>query len=93
MVFKSTGSKKNEPEPRSNFDMVADNRSLWVFGGTNGNHTLNDFWKLDLQSKSWTLIKTENPPEVKSYFIFSPDEDIRWSFIRIIYFYLVGSKT
>ena len=49
---------KDEPEARSNFNMVADGENLYIFGGTNGNHTLNDFWKFSLTSKKWSSIKT-----------------------------------
>lgn len=44
--------------------MVAEGGYLYVFGGTNGQNTLNDFWKFSLSSKRWELIKTENVPEV-----------------------------
>lgn len=44
---------KNSPQPRSNFSMVADGGYLYIFGGTNGEHTLNDFWKFHLTSKKW----------------------------------------
>ncbi len=48
----------NEPEPRSNFSMVVDNDNLIIFGGTNGQNTLNDFWKFSLTQKKWEIIKT-----------------------------------
>jgi hypothetical protein len=33
--------------------MVGHEDALYVFGGTNGIHTLNDFWKFSLKSKTW----------------------------------------
>lgn len=56
LVYES--KDKNEPEPRSNFSMVVEGDYLYVFGGTNGQNTLNDFWKFSLSSKRWELIKT-----------------------------------
>jgi len=33
--------------------MVDYDKSLYIFGGSNGIYTLNDFWKFSLQSKQW----------------------------------------
>ena len=57
--------------------MIANNGSLYIFGGTNGQNTLNDFWKFSLSKKQWECLKTESCPEVKTI-LFSQEEDIRW---------------
>jgi hypothetical protein len=36
------------PVPRSCFGMIGCENVIWVFGGTDGNKTLNDFWKFDI---------------------------------------------
>lgn len=36
--------------------MVAEGQTLWIFGGTNGQKTLDDLWKFDLTQKSWTKV-------------------------------------
>lgn len=54
-VFQSKDSK-DEPEGRSNLSMVGEGQNLYVFGGTNGEKTLNDLWKFNLTEKKWTKI-------------------------------------
>ena len=39
------GGKQEEPEARSDFDMVVHDGSIWMFGGSNGKKTLDDLWK------------------------------------------------
>jgi hypothetical protein len=50
-VYSSSGNK--DPEGRSNCAMVGNDKNLYIFGGSNGVNTLNDFWKFSLQSKQW----------------------------------------
>ena len=45
------GGKSKEPTGRSNFAMVEEKGNLLIFGGTDGNHTLNDMWIFDTKSK------------------------------------------
>jgi hypothetical protein len=33
--------------------MVLHEGDIWLFGGSNGKQTLNDFWKFDLKAKKW----------------------------------------
>lgn len=54
-IFESKGSP-NEPVGRSNFDLVNDGTCLWMFGGIQDHHTLDDFWKFDLKTSSWAKI-------------------------------------
>ena len=42
--------------------MVAINGAIWMFGGTNGNSTLNDMWKFDLAGKKWECVETKDTP-------------------------------
>ena len=44
--------------------MVELDGGLWVFGGTNGTHTLNDMWKFDLANKQWKSVESKDTPEV-----------------------------
>ncbi len=53
-----------ELQGRSNFDIVCHQDEFYIFGGTNGTHTLNDLWKYSLASKKWTNIEQKNIPEV-----------------------------
>lgn len=34
-----------EPEGRSDFDMTVYGGNIWLFGGSNGKRTLDDFWR------------------------------------------------
>ena len=43
------GGQNNEPQGRSDFDMVIHDGSIWLFGGSNGKITLNDLWKFDFK--------------------------------------------
>lgn len=45
-----------EPQPRSCAAMVAYKDLLWIFGGSNGSKTLNDFWKFDVKLGQWQKI-------------------------------------
>lgn len=63
VVFDGSG-KAVAPEPRSNFAMTNDGENIWIFGGTNGIHTLNDFWKFDPAKNCWAKVEAENQPEV-----------------------------
>jgi len=44
--------------------MVAYGDNLYIFGGTNGEKTLDDMWKFDLKARNWQKIQCEAPPEV-----------------------------
>lgn len=44
--------------------MVVHEENIWLFGGSNGKQTLNDFWKFNLKSKQWEKIITKDCPEV-----------------------------
>ncbi len=54
-VWEGKGTE-NEPEGRSNCAMVGYDQCLYVFGGSNGVYTLNDFWKFSLTNKQWQKI-------------------------------------
>lgn len=49
-TFKST---EKEPEGRSNCAMVGHSDFVYIFGGSNGVFTLNDFWRFSLKNKQW----------------------------------------
>ena len=66
LIYEAKGSGQ-EPEPRSNFSMVSESDCLYIFGGSNGEHTMDDFWKFSLNKRSWEKIKSENPPEVMNH--------------------------
>jgi hypothetical protein len=36
--------------------MVAYKDALYIFGGSNGEVTLNDFWKFSLSNKKWEKV-------------------------------------
>lgn len=55
-------STKDEPEGRSNLAMVSQGQNLWIFGGTNGQKTLDDLWKFDITAKKWNIIEQKNTP-------------------------------
>ncbi len=55
---------REEPEGRSNCSMVELDGNLWVFGGTNGTHTLNNMWKFSLADKKWKAVESKDTPEV-----------------------------
>jgi hypothetical protein len=42
--------------------MVAEGGRLWVFGGSNGERTLDDMWQFDVGSAKWTKVKQTNAP-------------------------------
>jgi N-acetylneuraminic acid mutarotase len=42
--------------------MVGYSKDLYIFGGSNGVNTLNDFWKFSLSTKQWEKIETQNTP-------------------------------
>ena len=42
--------------------MVLVDDKIWVFGGTNGQNTLNDFWKFDCKTNKWETIESKNVP-------------------------------
>lgn len=44
--------------------MVTEGQALWIFGGTNGQKTLDDLWKFDLATKKWDKVEQKNTPEV-----------------------------
>jgi hypothetical protein len=45
--------------------MVEYKGDAWIFGGTNGTHTLNDLWKFNIKSKVWWKVVPKNIiPEV-----------------------------
>lgn len=61
-IFYKSDKTDKEPGPRSNFSMVESNRSLFIFGGSNGTKTLNDTWSFSLKDKKWTKVETKDPP-------------------------------
>lgn len=44
--------------------MVSQGESLYIFGGTNGEKTLDDMWRFDTKLKRWEKLEGENGPEV-----------------------------
>lgn len=44
--------------------MVEYKENLLIFGGTNGNKTLNDMWYFETNTKSWKQIEGKDTPEV-----------------------------
>ena len=62
-VYKEV-NKADEPEGRSDFDMLVHEGSIWLFGGSNGKKTLSDFWKLDPKDRKWQQVNYEGGPEV-----------------------------
>ncbi len=56
--------------------MVIHAGSIWLFGGSNGKVTLNDFWRFDFKDKKWSRIESLNGPEVE-YMINRVVEGIR----------------
>ena len=59
-------TKQDQPEGRSSFSMTSHNGKLIIFGGTNGEKTLNDFWSFDLHAKQWKKIDSKDTPDVLS---------------------------
>ena len=53
---------KNSPTARSLHTLVYLNKSLYLFGGYDGNRRTNDFYKYDLLLKSWSKIVTQDIP-------------------------------
>ena len=49
--------------------MVGYKDSLYVFGGSNGEITLNDFWKFSFTTKKWENLSTDKSPSVIISFI------------------------
>jgi len=35
-----------------------------MFGGTDGNNTLNDLWRFGVNEKKWVQVATNDPPVV-----------------------------
>lgn len=52
------------PEPRASSSVVCLGGWAWLFGGSNGTHTLNDLWKFDLQEGYWLQIVSKDLPAV-----------------------------
>ena len=48
-VYLNGSDGPNEPEGRSDFDMVEDEGAIWMFGGNNGKKNLDDFWKFSIK--------------------------------------------
>ena len=42
--------------------MVAEGQALWIFGGTNGQKTLDDLWRFDLGKKIWQRCEQKHSP-------------------------------
>ncbi len=63
VVYKA-GSRASEPEGRSSFAMTEADGKLLVFGGTNGEKTLNDLWTFDVKAKEWQRVDNKDTPEV-----------------------------
>ena len=61
---------RDEPDGRSNLALAPDGQNLWIFGGTNGQKTLDDLWKFDIVAKKWERVDQKNTPEVNNYIIF-----------------------
>ena len=59
------GGKAEEPEARSDFDMVVHDGCIWMFGGSNGKKTLNDLWKYQPKEGKWSKVENDEGPEVK----------------------------
>ncbi|OBZ90202.1 Tip elongation aberrant protein 1 [Choanephora cucurbitarum] len=47
------------PEPRSGHVSVIFDNKLYIFGGTDGQHMLNDLWAFDLHSRVWARVESE----------------------------------
>nr|CAG4713719.1 unnamed protein product [Naegleria fowleri] len=57
-------SKQSRPCGRKMHTALLYNDCMWVFGGDSGSDPLNDFWCLDLETKTWTQVafdKTKAP--------------------------------
>ena len=49
----------NEPSGRAgSMTWISGNQEVWLFGGQTKSGLINDLWRLDLSSKSWTLLKS-----------------------------------
>jgi N-acetylneuraminic acid mutarotase len=55
-LFDSSQIDKQSKRPcgRCHSSMCIFNDKVYIFGGMNGNHKLNDFWCFDLKTKKWT---------------------------------------
>ena len=55
-----------KPGCRENNGVVAsgDSSRVYIFGGYNGNHWLNDLWVFDIKSKRWECIQESSDPNV-----------------------------
>lgn len=55
---------QEKPGCRENNGVVISDtsRSIYLFGGYNGQSWLNDLWKFDIESKRWTCIQASSDP-------------------------------
>jgi hypothetical protein len=44
--------------------MVVKNGIIWLFGGSNGKKTLDDFWNFDTKLNKWSRVKVQDGPDV-----------------------------
>eukprot|EP01114_Cavostelium_apophysatum_P010831 TRINITY_DN24964_c0_g1_i1.p1 TRINITY_DN24964_c0_g1~~TRINITY_DN24964_c0_g1_i1.p1 ORF type:complete len:377 (-),score=50.12 TRINITY_DN24964_c0_g1_i1:14-1144(-) len=68
-IFESASLPENSPCIRSVCSVCLYNGHLYIFGGWNVKTVLNDVWKFDLETYSWTLVKQKPndvvPPPVR----------------------------
>lgn len=48
--------KKDQPSARFGHSQIVYENKVYIFGGWDGKHTLNDFWEFDPDRKQWTRV-------------------------------------
>ena len=60
--------------------MVLYENALWIFGGTNGKHTLNDVWRFNIEDLKWKEIQSTNNPEPRRSHTMVESDNLFWMF-------------
>lgn len=61
--FETLGAEK--PAARSTYAQVAVGNDIYIFGGYTGSANLDDFWKLNVLTNTWTKITTATKPSAR----------------------------
>lgn len=53
---------EKRPSPRGSHASILKNSKLYIYGGSDGDNILSDFWHFDLLAHTWTQIDTSSHP-------------------------------
>lgn len=68
-MFDGFKESPGTPLKRAESGTLLIGKEVFIFGGCNLDVRFGDFWKFDLESKTWGLITTEKSPGVLTFHI------------------------